>query len=202
MWVTKCVCVHACVHTHAHEHDIIKGLIDLFWGCCFDSCEVIWKHFLFFLWEKEIGGTSSYWGKDLSRNGTVPKSYVMMQVERKGIGAEKKDHNSVLGLEIAWWPGGHWTRLWDWTQALAWFRRMASFPMTRELWVMLHARGKCDLWLEWNPWLLWVLQWLRMKVKFFNNFQQHTRILGEELLFSNCWSFFQWTGCWLTHLAS
>lgn len=32
-----------------------------------------------------------------------------------------------------------------------------------------------------------------MKVRFFfNNFEQHTRILGKELLFSNGWIFGEW----------
>lgn len=35
-----------------------------------------------------------------------------------------------------------------------------------------------------------------MKVKFFNNFEQHTRFLGKELLFSNGRIFF---GDWGAH---
>lgn len=48
--------------------------------------------------------------------------------------------------------------------------------------VNLNTRAKHGMWLEWKSVAFWVLQSLKMKVKFFNKFKQHTRNLGSYYL--------------------
>lgn len=96
----------------------------------------------------------------------------------------------MLGLEIAWWQGGHWNSSLGLDTSSGMIQTHGRLPYDSRTLSDTAHRGNCDLWLEWNPWLLWALQWLRMEVKFFNNFEQHTRILGKNCYFQIAGSFF------------